>query len=136
MKLNPPFTISSRLMPALTVGNAVIQLEYSGKPGTDGRTRYNWVIDIKTDGKEESFHGNDLQSGCGGGDLIEGFRSLLSFLSAAGESFAYAERMGKDGMEGENSDLFPKEVAEWAAQNSTELQMACFDLEESGLIEE
>lgn len=141
MLLNSPFFISSRLLPALSVGDATIQLEYSRNPGRDGRTRYTWTIDLPD---SKSFTASDLQSGAGGGDLKEGFISLLSFLSACGESFAYR---GFDGAacgpsltesDGENSDLFPLEVAEWAAANQDEIAMARFEIEESEeeLIEE
>jgi hypothetical protein len=44
--------------------------------------------------------------------------ALLSFLSAAGESYAYA------GADGETADLFPLPVAEWAAEFADELAMA------------
>jgi hypothetical protein len=114
----------------------MIQLEFSKKPGREGRTRYRYVIDIEKDGKESTFISDDLQSGAGGGSLLEGFQSLLSFLSAAGESFRYAERRGKDGMEGENSNLFERELTEWAAQNSDEIEMARMELEEAAAIEE
>jgi hypothetical protein len=50
---------------------------------------------------------------------------LLSFLSAAAESYRYK------GMEGENADLFPAEVTAWAAQYSDELSMLAFELEEN-----
>lgn len=141
MKLHHPFTISSRLLPELKIANASIQLEYSKNPGRDGRTRYVWTIDIDSGKDEKTFHGNDLQSGGGGGNLLEGFQSLLPFLGSAGESFAYAERQGKDGMEGENSNLFPREVTEWAAANRDEIAMVSFEIEgledgEGGKIEE
>lgn len=121
MTLNPPFKISSRLLPALEVGGATIQLEICG--GThDGSTRYRWTIDLP-DGSEHS--GTDLKSGCGGGDLQSGFESLLNFLGAAAESWRYR------GTEGENSDLFPQPVVEWAAQNSDELSMLACEIEET-----
>lgn len=123
MKLNTPFQISPRLLPGLRVGQAWIQLEYSKRPGTGGRLRYKWTIDLP-DGSEHS--GDDLQSGCGGGTLQEGFCSLLSFLTAAAESWR------RSGKEGENSDLFPHAVSEWAVDNSDELQMLDCELSEAG----
>ncbi len=129
MILNSPFLISSRLLPALQVGGATIQLEYSKRDGRDSRTRYQWTIDLPN-GQE--FTGDDLQSWCQGGSLQNGFASLLSFLSAAAESFRYK------GMDGENADLFPATVVEWAAKNSDELSMLSLEIEESeiDLIEE
>lgn len=123
MRLSSPFFISSRLLPALRIAGATIQLDYSRRPGRDGRTRYEWTIDLPN-GK--SFTANDLQSGCGGGSLTEGFISFLSFLSACAESYA------RRGIDGENADLFPVQVAEWAATYSDEIAMAQIELEEIG----
>jgi hypothetical protein len=39
-------------------------------------------------------------------------------------------------MEGENSNLFERELTEWAAQNSDEIEMARMELEEAAAIEE
>ncbi len=132
MILNSPFIISSRLLPALQVGGATIQLEYSKRDGRDSRTRYQWTIDLPN-GQE--FTGDDLQSGCQGGSLQNGFANLLSFLSASGDSLNYQTRTGR---EGENADLFPAPVVEWAAQNSDELSLLSLEIEESeiDLIEE
>lgn len=121
MTLQPPFKISSRLLPCLEVGGATIQLEICGETH-DGRTRYRWTIDLP-DGSEHN--GTDLKSGCGGGDLQFGFESLLSFLGAAAESWRY------QGAKGENSDLFPQPVVEWATQNSDELSMLAYEIEEN-----
>lgn len=130
MQLQSPFAISSRLMPGLLIGGAWIQLEYSKRPGNNGRTRYQYWIDLP-DGSEHS--GDDLQSGCGrSAGLQEMFGTLLSFLGACGESFAYAQRNGIDIEDTECGELFPYAVAEWAAQNSDELSCVQFDLEESG----
>ena len=120
MILHHPFEVSSRLLPCINVGGACVQLEYSKIPGKDGRTRYKWTIDLPG-GK--SYSNCDLQSGRNGGNLIEGFSSLFSFLSAAAESWKYS------GSKGENSDLFPAPVIEWAAQNSDEIEMIAFEIE-------
>lgn len=120
MILHSPFFISSLLSPAIKVGEATISLDYSNRE-SDGRIRYKWTIDLP-DG--QSFTGSDLRSGCQGGNLKEGFISLLSFLSACGESFA------RHGEKGENSDLFPLEVAKWAADNCEEISFVLFEIEE------
>ena len=81
------------------------------------------------DGTKETS--DDLQSGCQGGNLQQGFESLLSLLGAAGESYRYKA------MDGENSSLFPEPVTMWASLNISELEMASLELEENpGLIEE
>lgn len=120
MTLNAPFCISARLLPAVQVGKAWISIEIDGET-SDGRTRYRWYID--TPNFEQT--GNDLCSGCQGGSLQDGMASLLSFLSAAAESYRYK------GMDGENADLFPQQVTEWAAQHSDELSMLAMELEEN-----
>lgn len=125
MKLHSPFEISPRLLPGLRVGKAWIQLTYSKRAGNEGRTRYQWTIDLP-DGSEHS--GDDLQSGCGGGSLQGGFESLLSFLSAAAESFRYR------GGNGENADLFPAPVVQWAADNSDEISLLSLDVSELGAL--
>lgn len=128
MTLKKPFIISSRLLPALKIGNATVQLEYSKRPGAGGRTRYQWIIDIQTDTGEQTFTGHDLQSGCQGGSLQEGFESLLSFLGAAAESLSYTRRTGR---ETDNADLFPAAVAAWADQNSDEISLAEMEVRET-----
>lgn len=132
IKLSPPFAISARLLPAIQIGGAWISLEYSRRGTSDGRTRYQWAIDLP-DGSEHT--GDDLKSGCGGGDLQGGFVSLLSFLAACGESVKFAQRTGR---EGENADLFPAPVAQWAADHTDDLMLVELEIEESAekLIEE
>jgi len=128
--LNPPFQITPRLLPGLNIGGAWVQLQYC-KSRDEDRQSYRWTIDLP-DGSEHA--GNDLSSGCGGGGLQSGFASLLSFLGACAESVAYGRRAGHPG---ENADLFPPAVAEWADQNSDEIAMMACEVEETaGLIEE
>lgn len=131
MNLHPPFQITPRLLPGLQVGKGWIQLEYC-KSKDSSRQGYRWTIDLP-DGSEHS--GDDLASGCGGGSLQSGFASLLSFLGACAESYSYRQRTGR---QGENEDLFPPAAAEWAAQNSDEIDMLALEIEESKgtLIEE
>jgi len=107
-----------------------ISLWASKKKNAERRVIFGYEIVL---GCVFKYRAYDLKSGACrvGGTTKEGMKSLLDFLSAAGESFNYAERNGKDGMTGENSDLFPREITEWAAQNSDELAMAGLDLEES-----
>lgn len=128
MKLQTPFEISPRLLPCVRIGDVFISIDYAGET-RDGRTRYRYHIDLPN-GKEHT--GTDLKSGCGGGDLQAGMESLLSFLSAAAESYRYS------GMDGENSDLFPEFICQWASDNSDAISMLAIELEETKtqLIEE
>lgn len=125
MKISLPFLISSRLLPAVRIGDATVQLEFSTRPGRDGRNRYRWTIDLDAGG---TYSDDDLQSGCGGGTIADGFASLLSFLSACGESYRYREATGRGG---DNADLFPEPVAQWAAENEDEISMLAMELEEN-----
>ena len=124
MTLKAPFSISSRLMAALEVGGATLSMAY-GPTTHDGRIAWQCFIDLP-DGSEHEVA--DLRSGCGGGSLQEAFCALLSFLTAAAESKAYHDRTGRPG---ENEDLFPAPIVDWAAQYSDELQMLSCELEET-----
>lgn len=131
MKLTNPFCISARLLPALVIGGATLQLERLARRSPDNRQVFQWTIDLPN-GKTSK--GSDLRGGCGGSETLqEMFGALLSFLDAAGESFAYAERRGlsgADAMQGENCDLFPGPVVRWAAQHSDEIGMTRCEIEE------
>ena len=123
MKLHPPFAISARLAPALQIGKAWLSFD-SGQ----------FVLDLP-DGSEYII--TDFRP-APGSDLQAQFGAILSFLSACAESRAYGLRRYGDAMQGENSDLFPAHVGEWAEEMSNELDMLRFDIEEGGetLIEE
>lgn len=120
MLLQHPFIISSRLMAGVRVGDATISIGYSKRPGREGRVRYEWFFDAP--GIEETD--DDLQSGCCGGSIRDGMSSLLSFLSACGESYRYR------GDDGDNVDLFPESMREWCAANSDELSMLQCEIDE------
>lgn len=110
------------------INGANISLWASKKKNAERRVIFGYEISLESGYK---YHSSDLKSGCQGGNLKEGMGSLLSFLSAAGESFNYAERKGLDGMEGENSEMFPREITEWASNNCDELTMAGMEIKES-----
>lgn len=128
MKLHHPFIITSRLAPGLSVGGASISFE-----------RGQFVIDLP-DGAEHVVTDFRFPQGRIAGDtdgdvLADGFAAILSFLSACAESRQYATRTGRPG---ENADLFPENVGEWAESCSDELGMLSCEIEESeeSLIEE
>ena len=125
--LKSPVGIMPRLLPGVQVGGAFVSIEYADRAGERGRVRYRWYVDL-SDGRE--FTDDDLQSGCGGGSLQAGLESLLSFLGAFAESW-------RRGPGGDNGDLFPEGLHEWATQNSDEIGMLAIELEETpDLIEE
>ena len=130
MQINSPLEITARLMPGFTIDNGTVSIGYSGRPGTEGRIRYVYHIDLQANSKTAdppfTWMDDDLQSGCGGGSLQEGLASLLSFL----ETCAEAIHWGGD-EPGENADLFPEPIAEWAAANSDELSSLAVEREET-----
>jgi hypothetical protein len=132
VKLIEPVIITPRLLPGVKVGDGFVSIEYARRDGRDGRTRFQWYVDLPG-GKE--FAGDDLQSGCQGGCLQGGLETLLTFLSAAGDAYGFTLRTGR---ETENSELFPQEVVEWAYQFCEELSWLQMELDESDglLIEE
>lgn len=124
MILQDPVVITSRLKPGVMIGGTEISIDWSGRPGNRGRLRAEYWIDIG----EQSYHNDDLQTGCGGGSLRELLGNLLSFLSARGESVNHGTRTGR---QGENADLFPEFVGKWAAANEDALGCAQCEIEEN-----
>lgn len=118
MIVKHPFFITSRLEPGVRVGDAVLSIDFAGV--VCGRAVYRVSIDF-ADGTE--YVDESLKSGVGGGNLRDGMSSYLSFLGAASESY----RNGS----GENSDLFPQHVVEWAHQHDGEIAALHFEIEET-----
>jgi len=110
MTLSSPFLISARLLPAVSIGKGSEQITVSLSPRgfiLDGPFGEHRITDL-------TLRGNP--------SIESAFETLLSFMSAAAESFRYK------GMDGENSDLFPAEVTEAIAQVSSELESVWFEL--------
>lgn len=128
MQLFSPFLISARLCPAVQIGKATLSFD-------TGR----FVLDLP-DGSEHVDTSFRFPAGRIAGDtnesrLQDGFAAYLGFLSACAESRAYGTRKNGDPMSGENSDLFPSNVGEWAESVSDELAMLSYEIEETkGLI--
>ena len=104
-----------------TIGDATVTVEYAGKEfesfrEDDYRRRYSYSIVTS----EWRYDGNDLYSGVGAAiDTEHAARTLFSFLSACAESRAYGG--------GENADLFPEHVGQWAEENSDEIGLLSID---------
>ena len=103
--------ISSRLLPAVTVGQGTEQITVSLSPS-------GFILDGPFG--EHKVTGLRLSPLCK--SVESAFETLLSFMSAAAESFRYR------GMDGENSDLFPAEVTEALFQVSSELECVWFEI--------
>ena len=111
MILRAPFMISSRLLPAVEVGQGPEQITVSLSPS-------GFILDGPFG--EHKVTGLRLSPLCK--SVESAFETLLSFMTAAAESFRYR------GMDGENSDLFPAEVTEALFQVSTELECVWADI--------
>ena len=111
MTLSAPFLISARLLPAVSIGKGSEQVTVSLSPSgfiLDGPFGEHEVTDL-------TLRGNP--------SMESAFETLLSFMSAAAESFRYK------GMDGENADLFPAPVTEAIAQVSSELEYVHFEIQ-------
>ena len=111
MILRAPFMISSRLLPAVSIGQGTEQITVSLSPS-------GFILDGPFG--EHKVTGLRLSPLCK--SVESAFETLLSFMTAAAESFRYR------GMDGENSDLFPAEVTEALFQVSTELECVWADI--------
>lgn len=102
-------------MHAEQISDAHVTIEHDGQT-VEGRQQYTYVIATP----HWEYVGNDLSSGVGV-DVDEPgmLATLAGFLYACAESRAFARRAGHG--RGENSDLFPEHVGEWAEQNADEL---------------
>lgn len=114
-------------MAAVKISNATISIG-AGARNDEGRTQYGTFIDFD-DGREFEITG--LKSGCQGGDIKNGMESLLSFLSAAAESFRYRKCDWNNISEDDNASLFPREITEWAYENSDEISMMEIEISEN-----
>lgn len=120
MNLHAPLCITSRLRPGLRIADAEISL-WIDDQDADGRYRWAYYLDLPD---QPEHYGNDLSGRtC---DPHEMMATLLAFLEAAGEAYAYTQRTGR---ESDNADLFPAAVAEWAYMHSDDLAMARMELE-------
>jgi len=100
MILHEPFIIGPNLRPALKVGNGTLSLASMSwveepSPVLGKRMAFGFYLDTP----DFEYFDARVQSGCGGCGLVEAFKTFLCFLEAAGE----------------NTDLFPLHVVEWAA---------------------
>lgn len=127
-KLNAPIQIAPNLAAGVCVDGHWVTIEYSEKPPVrTNRTRFKYSV-LFPDGTEES--GDDLESGYGGANLSKGLETLLSFMSACGESRAYEQRTGEEGC---NSKLFSDRVGEFCSQYQDELSILGIEIEETRL---
>lgn len=102
-------------------GTVHLRVERNGEDW-EGRTVYYYSI---TGPGLWHVEYDDLRTGVGVDDGPGAMlASLLAFLTACAESISYLPGGG-----GENSGLFPRDIAEWAAQHSDELTMLRLEIE-------
>jgi hypothetical protein len=111
MLLHEPIIITPRLLPGIKIGNGTISIDY-GTVTQDRRQSYQWYLDLDNG---ESYYGDDLASGVGGGTLQEGLASLLAFMYSASEQ----------------EELFEPDVTAWCCDNSDDLSIAAAEVEEN-----
>lgn len=112
-------------------GDTIVTVESSGadpddaaRPGDPRAYRQRYAYSIVT--PDWRYDGDDIQSGCGADvDEDKAARTLFSFLGAAAESYRH------HGMQhvGENGDLFPAHVTEWAYMNDDEIGLLSLEEE-------
>ncbi len=126
MQIHKPFLISARLCPGIKIGEGILSLKYHG-PDLEGRQVYTWFLDFPN---TESYEGyKELRSGCGESvDHLKMFGTLAAFLLAAAEAYRY--RSDDDG--DEQIGGFHPDVAEWAYQNQSEIELFEEEMREGG----
>lgn len=102
--------IGPRLLPTVKVGDTFLAVEPTTK-SRGGKPCWKWYID----GPDFTAEGDDLAGWGNAGEMLESF---LSFVAACGESYP----------DGENADLFPPAVGEWARSNADDLAVAGLDI--------
>ena len=121
MRLRNPFIIGSTLSPALKIGDSTLHLT-DVQVAEEGRDRATFLLVTS----EFEYQDDQLRSGVGGfRGTVCIFESFLGFMQAAIESADYEERTG---LIGENTDLFPRHVVEWAMDHRYEIEDVMADI--------
>jgi len=133
MTLQAPFLISSRLLPAVKVGDVTISINFCNSRTPDNRLKFRYFID----GPNLEYTADDIKSGCGDRYVPEALQqameTLLAFLEHDGE--VYRANMTRHTALDEDESSFPGNVQEWAYMNSDEIGSLRLELEErKGLI--
>lgn len=113
-------------MASIRIEDATVSVEDTAQADREGRPVFEWTISLDSG---EEWSAEDLKGPVIGPEPSEEemIPTLLSFLSAAIESREYRERTGRDG---ENEDLFPAELLDWACQHADEIGFTA--MEEAG----
>lgn len=115
MLLRDPFFIGPRLYPSLKVGEGTLSLASAAWTDESTPLGRRLQFGFYLDTPDFEYFDDRMQSGCGGCGAVEAFETFLGYLEAAVESYQFELRTG---VEGDNTDLFPKYVVEWAASQN------------------
>lgn len=117
-------------MASIQVDDATITVEGTGLCDPKGHPIYEWAIVLDDD---REWGDSDLAGGRGKAPTeTEMLGTLLAFLTAAMESRDYRIRTGR---EGENEDLFPADLLDWACERGDEISLAEFELNEGAEVD-
>ena len=106
MILHAPFFISSRLLPALKVGDATMHLERTTWAGLCETAHF--ILEVPG---HEPYEDRRLHSAMGFGSRVYAFENFLGFLECSAETT-------------EENELFPEWVREWAAESIEDIRDA------------
>jgi len=115
MQLNQPFIIGARLLPALQIGDGFLSYD-KGKFILDGPFGEHVIAGFRP--------------GAGAG-LESQFSAVLSFLSAASDSYGRRLGLWENVTADDNATLFPQAVVEWAYQRVDDIDCLSLDISES-----
>jgi hypothetical protein len=117
MKLKTPFIIDSTLSPSLRIADATLALHLPLFPAEKAR----WGATMILEAPGIALTDTTLRSGLSGfRSLVDPFSTYLSMLDAAAEA--------REG--GDNADLFPPNVMQWARENASAIAQARNDLQD------
>lgn len=126
LTLRPPLHIGPRLMPAVRIGDRSTIHISPTRRDADGRVVWRYIIEDHD--RHVLDDATDLRSGTGDEiDPNKAMATLLGFLTAAAEAFRHA----LNGGHGENADLFPPDVTEWAYEHDDEIAALALELTEA-----
>ena len=129
LELESPLSISSRLLPAVKVGDCTISIEPTGRTD-EGRISVRAFFDRPG---RKTYVDESLSTGCGARWDSAGVRltmeSLVVFLSAAVESRNHRQRRGAETIDDDsNESLFPPFIVRFFDEHSSELESLSCEL--------
>lgn len=125
LKMSGPFKISARLLPAIEIDKCWISFDAS-------KNYFHFDFADGQEHTEKTWNAGAMRRAHDGAYVQSAFESILSFLSACGESYRY--KMSNPKSEPENLDLFPEFMHEWCYSNSDEFIMLECELQENEYI--